>query len=136
MAKLLTNCFIKIDGEEFSGYGTNVAIAMSATSEEIREFGQTTVYRISDGVVDWTMAAEFNADETVTGRFFALVGKTVAIEVRPSADARSASNPSYIGTAILEKYEPLTAAAREVHAISVDLVAAGELRRLTDPLAV
>jgi hypothetical protein len=136
MARLLSNCFIKIDGQDFSGIGTNVAIAMSSTSEEIKEFGSTTIQRLSDEIVDWTMAMEFNADETLTSRFFGLVGKVVAVEVRASADARSATNPSYVGTAILEKYTPLSGARGDTHSVSVDLIAAAELRQLTDPLAV
>lgn len=136
MAQLLTNCLIRIDAEEFSGKNTAVAISMSAEAEQIREMGDTTIQRISDGLVDWSMAMEFNADESQTGRFFALVGKAVPVEIKPKNEARSATNPSYVGVGIITEYTPLDGNVGDVHTASLSLVAAGELRRLTDPLAV
>jgi hypothetical protein len=40
MAQVLSNCYIELDGQSYSGNGTNVAISLSSDVEEIRAFGQ------------------------------------------------------------------------------------------------
>lgn len=131
MAQVLSNCFISIGGEEYSGRGTNVAISMSSDAQEIKAFGQSNVLRVPDGIVDWTMAMEFLADEAATGAFFAMVGTEVPVEVRQDAGARSATNPGYVGQAIVTGYDPIGGAAGDLHTVSLSLVAAGPLARLT-----
>jgi hypothetical protein len=51
--------------------------------------------RVSTGFIDWGGSAEFYADETVTGDFFAMVGETVALEVRRDAGAGERIEPRH-----------------------------------------
>jgi len=128
---ILSNCFINIDGVDYSGQGTKAAISMSAETHTIQAFGDKTVQHIG-GLLDWSMAFEFNADESVTGQtFFDMVGQTIPVEVRPSAGPVSPSNPSYEGDAVVTEYTPLDGEVGDVHKVSLSLVSAGDLSRVT-----
>jgi hypothetical protein len=129
-ALVLTDCFIEIDGEEFSGKATNAAIAYSAVAVDITAMGDETKIN-TGGLKEWSMAFEFNADEATTGLFFAKVGTVVPIEVRAQSGARSISNPAYVGSGLVTEYTPLKGNVGDKHSVSLSVVSAGDLQRLT-----
>lgn len=129
-AIVLTDCFISIDDDEFSGQTTNVAISYSAAATDITAMGDGTK-KNTGGLKEWSMAFEFNADESTTGTLFAKVGQTVEVEVRANSGARSTTNPSYVGTALVTEYTPLSGGVGDAHKVSLSVVSAGELQRLT-----
>jgi hypothetical protein len=129
-ALVLTDCFIEIDGDPFSGKATNAAIAYSAAAVDITAMGDETKIN-TGGMKEWSMAFEFNADEATTGNFFSKVGTVVPVEVRASSGARSLSNPAYVGMGLVTEYTPLKGAVGDKHSVSLSLVSAGDLERLT-----
>jgi hypothetical protein len=125
---VLTDCFIEIDATEFSGKNTNVAISYSAEALDITAMGDDTRKNVG-GLKDWSMAMEFIADESVTGVFFDKVGTVIPVEVRASSAARSATNPGYMGDALITEYTPLGGGVGELQKVSLSLVSAGPLAR-------
>jgi hypothetical protein len=62
------------------------------------------------GLKDWSASIDFAQDYAaaqVDATMFPLVGSTFAVEIRPTSGARSATNPAYTGTGILESYQPI-----------------------------
>lgn len=129
---ILTDCFIEIDGTEFSGDNTSVAISMSAAAVDITAMGADTKVN-AGGVKEWSMALEFNGDEATTGQFFDMIGETVPVQVRGTSAARSATNPGYVGDAVITEYTPISGSHGEVNKVQLTLVSAGPLARLTTP---
>lgn len=127
---ILSDCFISIDGEEYSGQGTNVAISMSAETSDVTTFGQNTRHHLGS-VKDWSIALEFIGDEEVTGAFFEKLGTEVEIEIRATSAPRSAKNPAYVGQAVITEYTPIDGAVGDALTVSLSLVSASELERLT-----
>lgn len=131
MQIILTDAHIEIDSVVYSGNNTNVALSMSAEALDITAMGDGT-RKNSGGLLEWGMALEFNADEEVTGQtFFEMVGQTVPVKVRPSSAAIGVANPSYEGDAVITEYNPLEGAVGDAHKVSLTLVSAGELQRVT-----
>lgn len=130
--QVLTDCFLEIDGTDYSGQMTNVAISTSAEAGDVTAMGDGTRRNIG-GLKDWSVAAEFNGSESVTGSFFDKLGTVVDVEVRPTYAERSETNPGYVGKALVTEYEPLSGAVGDVHRVSLSLVSAGPLARLTAP---
>ena len=129
-ALVLTDCFISIDDTEFSGQNTNVAISYSAAAVDITAMGDGT-RKNTGGIKEWSIAFEFVGDESVTGAFFDKVGTVVPIEVRGSSAAQSATNPSYIGDGLITEYTPLSGGVGDANKVSLTVVSAGALQRVT-----
>ena len=125
---VLTDCFIEIDGVEYSGKNTNVAISYSAEAIDTTSMGASTKVNIG-GLKAWSMAMEFNADEATTGLFFDKLGEVAPVEVRATSAVRSAGNPGYTGSALITEYVPLSGGVGELHKISLSLVSSGDLSR-------
>lgn len=126
---VLTDCFISIDGTEFSGQGTNVAIAYSAEALDITPFGDDTRIH-SGGVKEWSMEFELIQDEEATGQLlFDMVGQTVPIEVRPSSAEVGPGNPAYVGSGTVTEYTPLGGAHGELSKATLSVVSASTLTR-------
>ena len=129
-ALVLTDCFISIDDVEFSGSNVDVAIAYSASAVDVTAMGDGTKKQIG-GLREWSLTATFIADESVTGVFFNKVGTVVPVEVRASAAVVSATNPSYSGDALVTEYTPISGNVGDAHKVSLSVVSAGELQRIT-----
>lgn len=129
---VLTDCFIEINTQVFSGQATNAAISYSAEGLDISAMGTGTKRNIG-GAKDWGMSFEFNADEATTGEFFDMVGTVVPVAVRPSGGAISVSNPSYQGEGLITEYSPLDGAFGDAHKVTLSVVSASDLARVTIP---
>ena len=127
---VLSDCFISIDGTEFSGQNTKVAISYSASAVDVTAMGDETKKNIG-GLKEWSMALEFNGDEAITGPFFGMVGTVVPVEVRPSSAVVGPNNPSYQGDALITEYTPLDGSVGDAHKVSLTVVSAGTLTRAT-----
>ena len=127
-AIVLTDCFVKIGTTDFSGQTTSAAIAYKAEGVDITAMGDGTKKNMG-GLKEWSMSFELNGDESVTGALFALLGTTLAVEVRPTSAVRSATNPAYTGTALVTDYTPLDGSVGDKHKVSLSVVSAGTLSR-------
>lgn len=81
--------------------------------------------------IEWSVAIDALMDEATIGTLFAKVGTVVAVEVRASSDAVSATNPSYQGDALLTECGPINGGVGEANTVSLALVSAGPLSRVT-----
>lgn len=126
MARVITNASVNIDGQDYSGDATKVAIAYSAAAVDQTAMGDTTKVQVA-GLKEWSMSFEFNANES----FFAKLGQTVAVKVRADSGAISATNPSYEGDGTVTEYNVLDASIGDNHKVALTIVSAGPLTEVT-----
>lgn len=134
MAHLVsTNAFVTINGVDLSDHVKSVKSNYSAEMLDNTTMGDTTRKRLG-GLKDWEfdfeMLNDYAASE-VDATLFPLVGTTFTIEVRPVNASRSATNPGYTGTGILENYPIMDGSIGEVAPASFKVLAAGTLSRST-----
>lgn len=130
MNKILTKCFLSIDGAVMQGQ-TTVAISLSAESGDVTGFGSEFRERIGGGVKDWGFSAEFNATPELATTLFGKVGTVVEIEARPSDGAVSVGNPAFVGPVVITECDPLDGTFGEVWTITLTGEGAGTLELLT-----
>jgi len=132
----LTDCYISIDTTDLSGKNTNVAIHSTAGAVDVTTMGFDG-WRVQEGgIKEWSMAAEFLADEATVGLLFDKLGEQVAVEVRASAtDPRGPTNPGYSGNGILSEFTPIDGAVGDAHKVTLAIVSAGALTRDVTPEA-
>lgn len=134
MASLvLTDAHIIINAVTLSSAGNQVTLPIEADAVEDTAFGDTTKSRIG-GLKDWSLEVEFNQDfaaGNVDATLFPIVGTVVTVEVRPTSSGRSATNPGYNGSALLQSYQPFGNGVGQKATARARFVAAGALARST-----
>jgi len=107
---VITDGYALINAVNESAACTGITVDYKAEIKDVTAYGATSHAKIG-GMKDWSMKFEFNLDYASSaneGRFFALIGTSVAVEVRPTSGARGTSNPAYVGTGIVEGYQPVS----------------------------
>lgn len=125
---------VSIDGVNLSDRVRNVTLAYSA--EQIEATAMTDSARVFlGGFKNWSVDVEFNQDHAaanVDATLFPLVGSsTVALLIRPTTAAVSATNPEYSGTGTLLEYSPFTGTLGETATADVSFTSGGTLSRNT-----
>lgn len=106
------NAFISVNGTVLSDHANQISIDASADEVDITGFGPSGFREFDQGFKDVTINATFLQD-FATGSVDALLqpmftnNTAGTVVVRPSADAVSATNPSYTLIAKLYSYGPL-----------------------------
>jgi len=128
----LTDAVVTVNAKDLSPDGVKVDLDFSAEQLEDTAFGDTTKSRIG-GLFDWGGTFEFNQDFAVTPApdvdLFAVVGTVVAIAVKPTSGATSATNPDYQGNALITNYKVFGQGVGEKAMAVATFVAAGNLTR-------
>ena len=92
----LTDAVVSVNAIALSTDGVKIDLDYSAEELEDTAFGDTTKSRIG-GLKDWGGTLEFNQDFAATPApdvdLFAIVGTVVAIAIKPTSAATSATNP-------------------------------------------
>lgn len=130
---VFTNAKVDINAVDLSDHVKSVALDYKGELQDNTAMGATTRTRLG-GLKDWSIEIEFFQDFAageIDATLFGLVGTTFTVEVRPVNAARSATNPGYSGTGILESYPPIGGTVGEMAMSSVAIQAAGVLSRLT-----
>ncbi|MGA9851841.1 MAG: radical SAM protein [Gammaproteobacteria bacterium] len=130
---VLDNAQVLIDSVDLSAYVKQVSISYKAGALDNTAMGDTTKSSMG-GLLDWSMSIDFFQDfgsETVDATLFPLIGTTTTIDVKAVSGARSATNPSFTGTCLVESYEPLSGSVGQEAMTKLSLVAAGDLSRAT-----
>jgi hypothetical protein len=130
---VFTDGYVSINAVVLSAHVKSVTLDYSAELQDDTSMGDTTRER-KGGLKDWSVGVEFFQDfaaSQVDATLFALVGTTFTVEVRPTSGARSATNPGYSGTGILESYQPIGSEIGAMAMAPVTIQAAGVLSRLT-----
>lgn len=113
MAKLvLRDCFIEIDGTDFSDHASSVTISLKKNGVDTTNFsggGKEQVAGLKDDTIEVQLQQDFAAAE-VDAVLYPLWNdeEEFTVRIRPSAAAKSASNPEYSATCILLEYQPLS----------------------------
>lgn len=113
MAKLvLRDCFIEVDGVDFSDHVSSVEVTLSKDEIDTTNFGGSGRER-AHGLKDDSFVLNFQQDfeaASVDATLYPHYDNETefVVTVRPTAAVVSASNPQYTGTCILLEYQPLS----------------------------
>jgi hypothetical protein len=112
MAKLvLRDCFIEVDGTDFSSHVSSVTINLSKDEIDTTNFGgdgRERAHGLKDDSFEITFQQDYDAG-SVDDTLYPLWDDETEflVKVRPRAGATSATNPQYSATCILLEYTPL-----------------------------
>ena len=128
----LTDAVVSVNAKDLSADGVKIDLEYSAEELEDTAFGDTTRQRIG-GFKNWGGTLEFNQDFAATPNpdidLFAIVGTVVAIAIKPTSAATSATNPDYQGQALITNYKIFGQSVGEIAMASCSFVSAGALTR-------
>ncbi len=131
---VLTNAYCLINAVDLSNHVESVKVNYKADEKENTAMASTSKARLP-GLKDWDIDITFNQDyaaASVDATLFPLVGAAAfAVEIRPDAGARSATNPAFTGNALLSTYEPVSGKVGDVAKSPIKLLGTGTLSRLT-----
>lgn len=129
---VFTNAYVLINAVDLSNHVKSVKLNYSAAMLDNTVMSNTTKSNQA-GLKEWSVEVEFLDDyvaASVDATLFSLIGAAAfAIEIRPDAGARSASNPGFTGNAVLASYDPISAQVGELASTSATLNSAGALSR-------
>lgn len=130
-----TNATVSVNAVDLSTFTRSVTINTEAEDLEDTAMGDTFRSRIG-GLKDWSVDIEFNQDfaaSAVDVTIFALLGTVVAVAVKPTSGAISATNPEYSGNVLVSEYNPLDGSVGDLATTSVSWPGAGALTRDITP---
>ena len=125
MSKLvLTDCFIEIDGTDFSDHANSVEVNLEKEEVETTNFsggGKERTQGLKDDSFTVNLQQDYDA-ASVDPKLWALynTGDEFTVKVRPTSAAKSETNPEYTATCILMKYTPLQGKPGELSETKVD----------------
>lgn len=102
----LLNEFVEVNGVDLSDHCRNGTLTMEATNLDSTAFGDDWV-EATGGLKSGTLAVEFLDDFAVSqvdATLWPIFGTVVTFAVRPTADAVSATNPSYSGSILIAQH--------------------------------
>jgi hypothetical protein len=131
----LTNAFIKVNNVDLSDHCRSIDVKTSAQLKDGTAMGLDTLLNVA-GLKEWSFDVEWNADwaaANVDATLFPLWGAAAfTVEIKAVNTTRSATNPSYSGSAVLGNYSPISGVKVGDMAISkTTFNCAGTLSRLT-----
>jgi hypothetical protein len=130
---VLTDAYVSVATVDLSDWVTSVSLSVEVDEQEDTAMGDTYRSRLG-GLKDWTLDIEFNQDfagSAVDDTLFALLGTSVAIEIRPDSDAVGASNPKFTGNVLVTEYSPIDGSVGDLATTSVSWPGNGALTRAT-----
>lgn len=113
MGKLvLKDCYVVVNGTNFSDHASSCEINMSKDEVETTNFsgsGRERVAGLQDNSFSITFQQDFAASSVDSVLFPLWNNETeFTVEIRPTSAAVSSSNPKYTGTCVLLEYQPLS----------------------------
>jgi hypothetical protein len=130
---VLTNAYVSINAVNLSPYVKTVTLAYKSEMQDDTAMGDTARSRIGS-LKDFTLNVEFFQDfaaSAVDATLFGIVGSIVAIEIRGQNTTVSATNPKYMGNAILETYQPVGGSVGDNLMAPISMSGVGALSRFT-----
>lgn len=120
---VLKDAMVLLGAVDLSDHVRSVTINYSAELIEDTAMSDVSRSRVA-GLKDWSATVEFAQDEAgseVADTIFALVGVAGTFECRPTSAARSATNPGYNGTGIIESYNPVSGSVGTLATTSITI---------------
>lgn len=134
MAKFVaTDYEITIDATDFSTSLAAVTLDVSVDEQETTAFGNAFRTRIG-GLKDASVTLDFHQDFAASGvdeTLFAALGTDVAIVIKPTSEAISATNPSYSFNALVTQTQPFASSVGDLATLSVTWPVNGAVTRAT-----
>lgn len=127
------DCRLEVNAVVMSAMATSVTLKVEADELEDTAFGDTYRSRIA-GLKDWSVDIDFNSDfaaSQVDQTLWPLFGTVIAVKLRPTSAAISATNPEYSGNVLVTEYTPLDGGVGDLAKVSVSWPGAGTLSRAT-----
>lgn len=124
---------LEVNAVVLSAYCRGITLNVSADELDDTAFGDTYRSRIG-GLKDYSFSPEFNQDFAASATdvtLFPLLGTVVAVKVRPTTAAISATNPEYQGSALISQYNPFGNSVGDLATVSVTWPGSGTLTRAT-----
>ena len=138
MARIvLTDANVLFASNDISQYITSVSLSTSYDVIDTTGLGSTARTRVA-GLADNSITIEFNQDfadnaleELINGTSLATstVGTAVAMQVKPTSGATSASNPKFSFNALISEWQPLSASVGELATVSVTWPISGTITK-------
>jgi hypothetical protein len=128
---VLTDAYVSVATVDMSDWITSVTISAEVDVQEDTAMGDTYRSKLG-GLKDWTLDLGFNQDFAGSGpddTIFALLGTSVAIEVRPTSAVVGATNPKYTGNVIVSEWAALDGSVGDTATNSVSWPGNGTLTR-------
>lgn len=131
MSKIvLKNCYIDVDGVNFSSHTSEVEINLTKDEIETTNFGGEGRER-AHGLKDDSFVINFQQDfdaASVDATLYPLWDEETefTVTVRPTSQPVSETNPEYTATCILLEYQPLAGSVGELSETSVTFPAQRE----------
>lgn len=120
---------------------TSLDLSLSAEELDFTNFGSGGWRQKISGLKMGTLQLNFNQDFAASkvDALFGIGGSLMPFagsgpyyfEIKATSAVRSATNPSYVGQLVPLAYQPLTGAAGDLAAISIQLPTTGQIARLT-----
>jgi hypothetical protein len=130
---VLTDAYITINSNVVSDHGTKVEIPVKVNALNATTFGQTWEVK-TGGLKSASLNIEFLQDFSAANLdaiFWPLIGTVVPFEIRPTSGARSATNPAYTGTVLIDSWDPINGKVGDLDAVSVSFPTSGAVTRAT-----
>jgi hypothetical protein len=111
---------VVINSVDLSTYVSEVALSYNQNNPEATGVGDTTVDRVTGGLIDWSVTVTFFQDYSANGveaTLFGLIGNAtkVDIELIPGTGTVAADNPRYHGRCVFNGYQPMGGSPGAVH---------------------
>lgn len=139
MARLvLTDAYVVLASTDISQYVTSVTLSSTLDVVETTGMSNTSRTRVA-GLRDNQITLEFNQD-FASGALEALIypsdaaskiGTAVAMTVKPTSAATSATNPSYTFSALISEWQSLSGSVGELATVSVTWPISGAITKAT-----
>jgi hypothetical protein len=139
MARLvLTDAYVVLASTDISQYVTSVTLSSTLDVVETTSMGSTSRTRVA-GLRDNQVVLEFNQD-FASGALETLIypsdattkiGTAVAMEVRPTSAAASATNPKYSFSALITEWQSVSGSVGELATVSVSWPISGAITKAT-----
>ena len=130
--QVLTNAYLSINAVLLSDHVKSVTLSYEAEMQDASAMSVTSRKYIA-GLKNWSLSVELEQDYaagSVDISLFALVGAAaVAMILRPDAAAKSATNPEFTGSVVLESYNPVAGTVGDLAMCTATFRPAGVLAR-------
>lgn len=132
MAKFVAKDFsVTIDSNDVSTNVASVTLSQTAEDVETTAFGansRTRIGGLKDGEVSFDFHQDFGSGG-IDSIFQPLLGTNVQVEVKPTSEAVSSTNPSYEFEVMVSEYSPLDSSVGDLATFSVTLPISGDVTR-------
>jgi hypothetical protein len=132
VAKFVAKDFsVTIDSNDVSTNVASVTLSQTAEDVETTAFGSNSRTRIG-GLKDGEVSFDFHQDfgsGGIDSIFQPLLGTVVTVEIKPTTEAVSATNPSYTFSVLVTEYSPFDSSVGDLATFSVTLPISGDVTR-------